>query len=109
MDSEISSGDVVILIAEDDSAIALREGDNTQIDPGAIKEFQPREQGPERTLILGWNTRAPTIIAKLDGYVPPGSEVTLVSHDTTGMPTYSDELRHVRVTFRAGNTTNLRM
>jgi hypothetical protein len=68
-----------------------------------------REHCPERTLILGWNTRAPTIIAKLYGYVPPGSEVTVVSHDTTGMPTYSDELRHQSVIFRVGNTTDRHM
>ncbi len=108
MDTEISSGDVVILIAEDDSAITLGEGANPKIDAGTIKESQPREQGPERTLILGWNTRAPTIIAKLDGYVHPGSEVTVVSHDGTGMPAYFDELRHQRVTFRVGNTTDRR-
>jgi hypothetical protein len=71
MDTEISSGDEVILIAEDDSAITLREGADPEIDAGVIKESQPREQGPERALILGWNTRAPTMIAKLDGYVPP--------------------------------------
>jgi ion channel POLLUX/CASTOR len=109
MDTAISSGDVVILIAEDDSAITLGEVADPEIEAGAIKEPKPRGQGPERTLILGWNTRAPTIIAKLDGYVPPGSEVTVVSHTTTGMPTYSDELRHQRVTFRVGNTTDRRM
>ncbi len=109
MDTAISSGDVVILIAEDDSAITLGEVADPEIEAGAIKEPKPRGQGPERTLILGWNTCAPTIIAKLDGYVPPGSEVTVVSHDTTDMPTYSDELRHQRVTFRVGNTTDRRM
>jgi voltage-gated potassium channel Kch len=109
MDTAISSGDVVILIAEDDSAITLGEVADPEIEAGAIKEPKPRGQGPERTLILGWNTRAPTIIAKLDGYVPPGSEVTVVSHDTTDMPAYSDELRHQRVTFRVGNTTDRRM
>ncbi|MDQ3589986.1 MAG: NAD-binding protein [Actinomycetota bacterium] len=108
MDTEISSGDVVILIAEDDSAITLREGADPEIEAGAIKVPQRREQGPERTLILGWNTRAPTIIAKLDGYVPLRSEVTVVSYDTTAMPPYSDELRHQRVTFRVGNTTDRR-
>jgi hypothetical protein len=68
-----------------------------------------REHCPERNLILGCNIRAPTIIAKLDGYVPPGSEVTVVSHDTIGMPTYSDELRHQSVIFRVGNTTDRHM
>jgi ion channel POLLUX/CASTOR len=108
MDTEISPTDTVILIAEDDSAIALGEGASPEIDAGVIKEPQPREQGPERTLILGWNTRAPTIIAKLDGYVASGSEITVVSHDGTRMPTHFDELRHQRVTFHVGNTTDRR-
>jgi voltage-gated potassium channel Kch len=108
MDTEISPTDTAILIAEDDSAIALGEGASPEIDAGVIKEPQPREKGPERTLILGWNTRAPTIIAKLDGYVASGSEITVVSHDSTRMPTHFDELRHQRVTFHVGNTTDRR-
>ena len=30
-------------------------------------------RAPERTLVLGWNWRAPTIIGELDSYVAPGS------------------------------------
>jgi voltage-gated potassium channel Kch len=105
MDTEISPTDVMILIAEDDSATALGEGTDPEIDAAAIKKSKPRKQRPERTLILGWNDRAPTIIAKLDGYVASGSEITVVSHDGAGMPTHFDELRHQRVSFRVGNTT----
>ena len=104
MDTEISSEDAVILIAEDDSAIALSENTHPEIYVGAIRKPRPREQKPERTLILGWNDRAPTIITQLDAYVPPGSEVTVVAQDGTEFPAH--KLRHQKVTFRAGNTTN---
>ena len=104
MDTEISPEDAVILIAEDDSAIANPENSHPEVEFGAIREHRPRQQEPERTLILGWNDRAPTIIAQLDGYVPSGSEVTVVSHDAQGSLAY--DLRHQTVDFRAGNTTD---
>jgi ion channel POLLUX/CASTOR len=106
MDAEISPEDVVILIAEDDSAIALSENVHPEIDVGAIRKRRRREQEPERTLILGWNERAPTIIAQLDGYVPSGSEVTVVAEDGPGFPAH--ELRNHTVAFRSGNTTSRR-
>jgi ion channel POLLUX/CASTOR len=106
MDAEISAEDAVILIAEDDSAIALSESARPEIDAGAIREAGPREQEPERTLILGWNGRAPTIIAQLDGYVPPGSEVTVVARNGPMSPAH--ELRNQKVAFREGNTTDRR-
>ena len=104
MDTEISPEDAVILIAEDDSAIPNPENSHPEVEFGAIREHRPRQQEPERTLILGWNDRAPTIIAQLDGYVPSGSEVTVVSHDAQGSLAY--DLRHQTVDFRAGNTTD---
>jgi ion channel POLLUX/CASTOR len=108
MDTRISPEDAVILIAEDDSEIALSENSQTEIDVGVLRKPPPREHKPERTLILGWNDRAPTIIAKLDGYVPPGSEVTVVAGDDTGIPTHFDELRHQTVAFQAGSTVDRR-
>ena len=103
METGISAGDAVILIAEDDSAISL-SGAADPVGVGAIRRPGVVEQGPERTLILGWNRRAPTIIAKLDSYVPYGSDVTVVAHD--GIPTHFDGLRNQRVACRAGNTTD---
>jgi voltage-gated potassium channel Kch len=108
MDTRISPEDAVILIAEDDSAISLSENTHPEIEVGALRKPPPRKQKPERTLILGWNDRAPTIIAKLDGYVPPGSEVTVVADDDTGIPTRFDELRHQKVAFQAGSTIDRR-
>jgi voltage-gated potassium channel Kch len=108
MDTEISSGDAVILIAEDDSEITLAEDAYPEINFGAIRKPRPREQKPERILILGWNNRAPTIVAKLDNYVPSGSEVTVVTPYNTGALPHFDVLGHQTVAFREGNTAERR-
>src|ERR687897_1611504 len=79
METEITAEDALILIAEDDSAIALSENADPKVDASAIRKPKPRREKPERTLILGWNDRAPKMIAHLDRYVPPGSEVTVVT------------------------------
>jgi ion channel POLLUX/CASTOR len=106
MDTRVSPEDAVILIAEDDSDISLSDNAPPEIDDGEIRKPRSPERKPDRTLILGWNSRAPTIIAMLDGYVPPGSEVTVVAHEGTG--TQFGELRHQTVAFRTGNTTDRR-
>src|SRR5215210_7162379 len=108
MDTRISAEDAVILIAEDDSEISLSENADPEVDVGVIRKRDPREPEPERTLVLGWNDRAPTMISQLDGYVPAGSEVTVVATEGAGLPANFDGLRHQSVTFRAGNTTDRR-
>jgi ion channel POLLUX/CASTOR len=107
-DTEIFADDEIILIAEDDSKIALSERQAPRIDEGAIRKTPPREPSPERTLILGWNERASTIVAELDHYVQPGSEVTVVTPEGEVPLTLFDNLRNQRVTSREGNTTDRR-
>ena len=107
-DAEISEDDEIMLIAEDDSAIRFSEHQVPEIDAGAIRKPLPREPVPERTLILGWNDRAPIIVAELDHYVHPGSEVTVVTPDDD-IPSFRfDELRNQRVTSSVGDTTDRR-
>jgi ion channel POLLUX/CASTOR len=108
MDTEITAEDALILIAEDDSAIALSENADPEVDAGAIRKPKPRREKPERTLILGWNDRAPKMIAHLDRYVSPGSEVTVVTPEGAGLPTRFDELEHQTVNVHTGNTSNRR-
>ena len=75
MDTVIAAGDQLIVIAEDDDTIRLAT-DVAPVDEAAIRIVAARtEVAPERTLVLGWNRRAPTIIRELDGYVAPGSAV----------------------------------
>ena len=108
-DTEIFADDEIILIAEDDSTIDLSEGPASEIEEaGAIRKPVPREPKPERTLILGWNDRAPTIVAELDHYVHPDSEVTVVTPDGAVPSSRFDRLRNQKVTSSEGDTTDRR-
>jgi len=105
-ETEITSGDEIVLIAEDDSAIELSEGPPPEIDAGEIRKSPPREPEPERTLILGWNDRAPRIVAELDHYVHPGSEVTVVTLDGPVPESYFGDLKRQRAASRVGDITD---
>jgi voltage-gated potassium channel Kch len=107
-DTEILAGDEIVLIAEDDSTIVFSEDPTPEIDIRAIRKPPSREPGPERTLILGWNDRAPTIVAELDHYVRPGSEVTVVTPDGAVPASGLDGLANQKLTFSEGDTTNRR-
>jgi len=107
-DTEISADDEIVLIAEDDSTIALSEHQVPEFEASAIRKPPSREPRPERTLILGWNDRAPTIVAELDNYVHSGSDVTVVTPDGAVPPSRFDELINQTVTSSEGDTTDRR-
>jgi len=108
-DTEISAEHEIILIAEDDSAIHLSEHTVPEIDARAVRKPPSREAGPERTLILGWNDRAPTIVAELDHYVHTGSEVTVVTPDGAVPSSRFDGLKNQKVTSSVGDITDRRI
>lgn len=107
MDRRIDAGDELIVIAEDDDKISLSSRTDLAIADDAIRPHSPVTAGPERTLILGWNWKGPSIIRELDGYVAPGSEVMVASEvpgtadDLEGL---SGILRNQTVSFRRGHT-----
>jgi voltage-gated potassium channel Kch len=68
----ISDTDQVIVIADDDLLIRLAHAP-VAVDEQAIITAPDRKPTPDRTLVLGWNTRAPRILDLLDGFVQPGS------------------------------------
>ncbi len=114
MDTRIGPGDQVIAISEDDDTVRLSGLTDYGIEADAIRapEAQAQGPGPERTLILGWNRRAPLLLRELDSYVAPGSEVTVVAGDGRGKGIELPEiggLKNLTVTFRAGDTTNRRV
>ncbi len=78
-DTALGAGDRLIVIAADDDQIHLAGGEPSTLDEALLREARPRVPAPERTLILGWNRRAPTIIRELDAYVADGSEVLVVA------------------------------
>ena len=85
MDTVIESGDHVIAIAADDDKVVLPAQPVAAPEVGKIVEAAPEVGAPERTLVLGWNSRAPQIIRQLDEYVASGSSVdVLVERDEAG-------------------------
>lgn len=84
MDTRVQAGDRVIAVSADDDTIVLDPAKSASVQADAITHAQPEAPAPERTLIMGWNWRVPTIINELDNYVAPGSEVTLVADVENG-------------------------
>jgi hypothetical protein len=68
--------DEVILLAEDDTPIQLADVQPRVVE-GAISRRPRNDPAPERTLMLGWNTRTPQIIDLLDQFAFPGSHLRI--------------------------------
>lgn len=79
MDTVFKEGDKVIGITEDDDTLVPNAPDHQDLEENMIVYTEPEEQEEEKILILGWNNRAKYIIQELDNYVPPGSEVKVIS------------------------------
>src|SRR5690606_5079177 len=86
MDTVIRADDEIIVLAEDDLLIRLASGPAPPVREAAIATATPRAPEPERTLMLGWNHRAPKIIELLDEFLAPGSALTVAAprEDPTG-------------------------
>lgn len=113
MDQPLGPDDRVIAISADDDTIRLSAGPAPAVDEEAVRTAMQRPQAPERTLILGWNERAGTIVGELDNYVGEGSIVQVVA-DREGIPE-APQSSHVlparafsnlRVNFRPGDTSD---
>lgn len=83
METVIRPGMKAILIAEDDSTIAVTVNP-LNVDHTAIALYRRQEPKAERTLLLGWNRRAPIIAFELSRYVAPGSMLTIAA-DAPGL------------------------
>ncbi|HEX6869184.1 MAG TPA: hypothetical protein VF119_10290 [Candidatus Limnocylindrales bacterium] len=111
MDTLIGDGDQVIVVSEDDDTIRLTS-EAPQVDEAAIRSAEPAAAAPERTLILGWNRRAPTIVRELDGYVAAGSEVVIAADLSATEMSLEDleaTLRNQSVRFIRADTTSRRV
>lgn len=111
MDTKISAGDKVIAISEDDDTIRMSGIKDHGVDPAAIADPVARQPRPERTLILGWNWRAPIMINELDNYVAPGSEVTVVADSDAPAAAIAEQcgaLKNQVIRNQKADTTNRR-
>jgi len=103
--------DQLIMISKDDDTIHLEKNDRVNIDHSEIVENLLEVPGIEKTIILGWNHRAPSIIQELDQYVAKGSELVIVANINIGQME-SDctdyQLINHKITYIQGDTTNRR-
>jgi voltage-gated potassium channel Kch len=111
MDYCLQPGDQVIAISADDDTVLLSGFSDLNIVASAIQPNPIVELKAERTLILGWNWRAPTIIRELDHYVAPGSEVTVVSiipESEVDPDAVNPDANTQTITYLRGDTTDRR-
>jgi voltage-gated potassium channel Kch len=103
------------VLRADDEVIALAAGRSrihlapTRVgfDETAISD-EPRDADPaDRTLVLNWNDRGPTIVRLLDDYLPPGSTVDIAAVEADGQTAAAvGPLRNLSVSARPGDPTN---
>jgi voltage-gated potassium channel Kch len=111
METRLGEGDEIIVIAEDDDSVPAAAPRPSCFRESAIMAARPHLHAPERTLILGWNWRAPIIISHLDRYVPPESTLTIVASVANArieVEGIRNGLRNMSLDFRAGDTTDRR-
>jgi voltage-gated potassium channel Kch len=77
VDRVLAAGEQLVVIAEDDSTIAL--GTPGEPDMTQLSTVEPTPSAMERTLIVGSHSQLPLILSELNEYSPAGSQVTVVS------------------------------
>lgn len=107
MELELSQNHQLILLAEDDDKIFM---DGTpDIKSESISLSKTPIHNAEKTLLMGWNWKAPMIIRELDHYVPAGSSINVVA---TGekiekkLADLSQELNNLKLSFIDGDITD---
>jgi voltage-gated potassium channel Kch len=81
LDTRIEADDDIVVLAEDDLLIRLAKTP-PEIFEEIIATATPSPAAPARTLLVGWNDRAPKVIALLDGFAHPGSALEIAApHD----------------------------
>ncbi|MBI4314409.1 MAG: potassium transporter TrkA [Chloroflexi bacterium] len=111
MGTVLATGDEIIAISEDDDTIVLSGRKDHAVNAAAIRRAALPAPQPERTLILGWNWRVPTILHELDHYVAPVSAVTVVADFPDGeaeIAAHCPDLAHQTVGYQLGDTTDRR-
>ncbi|MGX5680086.1 CASTOR/POLLUX-related putative ion channel [Schumannella luteola] len=100
-DAVYEAGDQLIVIAEDDSVIAVSAPGTP--DDSAVSTSKANAPRPERTLVLGYNSGLAAMLRELDEYVAPGSMVALVAD--VEEPTLP-RLDNLTVEFTRGDATS---
>ena len=81
LDRIFAEGDQVIAISADDDTVRL-SGPVARVTTAGVASEPAIAPVREQTLLIGWNSLAPTILGELDRYVSPGSGVRLLIDPT---------------------------
>jgi voltage-gated potassium channel Kch len=93
----------LIVVVEDDSALAGAAATLAVVDESVISGFRGRDESASRALLIGWNERAAAVVRELDAYAEPGSElVVLTEFGDPDLP----ELTNLSCTLERGRTTD---
>ena len=109
MDTVLTAQDQLILVAEDDDKIFV-DGKGSIMNDLIRNEKNPPAK-PEKTLLMGWNWKAPSIMRELDNYVPKGSTLTVMAEGQNleeEIKEVSGELKNEKVLFQPGDITDRR-
>lgn len=92
--TKVAASDQTIVLAPTRGATQLTQT-RPPVNAAVIKDAVPRPIAPDRTLVLAWNHRGPTIIRLLDRYVPAGSvlHVAAGGFDPGSLPPAADLTR----------------
>lgn len=108
MTQAFAQGDAAIVIAKDLESVQVKKS-APRIDEALLVEQAVSTAAAERSLLLGWNARAPIIIRELDAYAAPGSSLTVIAEGegiAEAVETMRSEMRNYAVDYQAGDTTD---
>lgn len=105
-DTPFGPGDQLVVIAEDDSTIAVAAPGRP--DAALVVDEPAPPVGPERTLVLGYNAGLAVMLRELADYVAPGSEVLVVADEAVHVPEPL-AVEGLTVTVRHGDTSSGRV
>ena len=101
----VVGSDHLIVLVEDDSALAGAASSSATVDGSVISGFEGRDESPSRALLIGWNERATAVVRELDAYAEPGSELILLTEfgtpDLPPLTNLTSRLERGRTTDRA--------
>lgn len=111
LDTVIGQHDRLVVIAPEPESLRA-DLTTPSFDEAAIVVQPVTAPAPDRTLVLGWNWRVPSILEQLDAYVAPGSEVVVVADiEAAGaaVALLAARLQRFVPRFQFGNTTDRRL
>jgi voltage-gated potassium channel Kch len=119
MDTVIEAGDSLFAMSAADDTLVVSGLASVPVDESAIHPAgRTTALKPEKSLLLGWNRCAATILRELNNYVPRGSSALVVADPTVSAEVASVEnvikqecshLSNQKVSFRRGDTTDRRL